>query len=212
MTGVEVFVILCPQPGQSGLRSLTKHLARFILKKGRAESLKLLAARKVVLCRRPLDDAETLARLSKLRLDVGLHKTGIIYRDATLRAFRLGILNAHIGLLPEYRGRNVMEWALLEGKTVGVTVFFVDTGIDTGARVILREAVDISHCKSIEEAKQYLFNLDATLFRRALQLLGSKDFQFETNDGSGRRYYVMSKLFLGVVEKQCRMQSAEVMN
>jgi hypothetical protein len=38
-----------------------------------------------------------------------LHATDVIYRTETLQAFRLGILNAHIGVLPRYRGRSVME-------------------------------------------------------------------------------------------------------
>jgi hypothetical protein len=33
---------------------------------------------------------------------------GVIYREALFAAFGRGVLNAHIGLLPEYRGRSVM--------------------------------------------------------------------------------------------------------
>ena len=165
------------------------------------KSLRLVFSRKVRLFRKPLDHADTLAKLKRLRLDVGLHKAGVIYRDATINSFRLGILNPHIGILPGYRGRNVMEWSLLEDAPVGITVFFIDAGIDTGKRIVLREEVDISHCRSIEEAKQYLFDQDALYFRRALEQLRLPDFQYQSNDGSGRRYYVMSKLFRGVVEK-----------
>jgi methionyl-tRNA formyltransferase len=142
-----------------------------------------------------------------LKLDVGLHKAGVIYRDATIKAFRLGILNPHIGLLPAYRGRNVMEWSLLEGRPVGITVFFIDSGIDTGPRIVLREEVDISHCKSVAEARQYLFDLDAPFFRRALERLRLEGPEYEVNDRSGRRYYVMSKLFQGVVEKLIEAES-----
>ncbi|HYJ45645.1 MAG TPA: formyltransferase family protein, partial [Pyrinomonadaceae bacterium] len=156
---------------------------------------------RVRLLSQPLDNPQTLARLKQLELDVGLHKAGVIYRDETINAFRLGILNPHIGILPGYRGRSVMEWALVEGGPTGITVFFIDSGIDTGPRIVLREEVDISHCKSIAEAKQYLFDLDAIYFRRALELLRSENFEYQLNDGAGRRYYVMSKLFEGVAEK-----------
>jgi methionyl-tRNA formyltransferase len=196
----ETFVLLCPDPDESRLRNLLRHLARLALKSGGWKSLKLIIAGKVVLFRNSLDHSATLKRLGKLELDVGLHKTGVIYRDATIETFRLGILNPHIGILPRYRGRHVMEWSLLQGDPVGITVFFVDSGIDTGNRIVLSEAADISHCKSIEEAKQYLFGLDAVFFRRALQLLQSKEFQYQSNVGAGRRYYVMSKLFQGVVQ------------
>lgn len=195
------FILLCRATGESRGRALIKHFARLVLKRGRRKSLRLIFSRKVLLFQKPLDHPETLERLKKLNLDVGLHKAGVIYREPTIKAFRLGILNSHIGILPDYRGRNVMEWSLLQGEPVGVTVFFVDSGIDTGRAIVLREEVDISHCKSIQQAKQYLFNADAVFFRRALELLRSSDFEYKLNDGSGRRYFVMSRLFQGVAEK-----------
>ncbi len=45
---------------------------------------------------------------------------------------KIGVLNAHGGILPEYRGMNVMEWSLLQGDQIGVTVHFIDSKIDTG--------------------------------------------------------------------------------
>ena len=92
--------------------------------------MRLTLAGKVVYLRKALDHPQTIARLRKLNLDLGLHKSGNIYRRATISSFRLGILNAHIGLLPKYRGRSVMEWALLQGDAIGISVFFVDEGID----------------------------------------------------------------------------------
>lgn len=195
------FILLCRPTAESRSRNLFKQLARLTLKRGRRKSLRLIFSRRVFLFQKPLHHPDSLARLEKLNLDIGLHKAGVIYREPTIKAFRLGILNPHIGILPEYRGRNVMEWALLEGGPVGLTVFFIDSGIDTGQRVVLREEIDISHCKSTAEAKQYLFDLDAIFFRRALELLQSGNFEYKLNDNSGRRYYVMSRLFQSVVNQ-----------
>jgi folate-dependent phosphoribosylglycinamide formyltransferase PurN len=95
----------------------------------------------------------------------------------------------------------VMEWSVLQGDPVGVTVFFIDEGIDTGERIIVSEEVEVSNFKTINKAKEYLFDLDGSFFRKALILLGSEKPSYQVNDGSGRRYYVMSKLFQGVVEE-----------
>ena len=84
---------------------------------------------------------------------------------------------------------------------MGITVFFIDTGIDTGSRVLISEEVDISGCRSVTEAKQYLFDLDRVFFPKALALLSDSKRTFRLNDGSGRRYFVMSKLFQGVVDQ-----------
>ena len=149
----------------------------------------------------------TTRSLKQLNLDVGLHKAGVIYRDVTIDAFRLGILNHHIGILPAYRGRSVVEWSILQGDPVGITVFFIDTGIDTGSRIVLSEKVDISGHSSISEAKQYLFNLDKVYFSKALALIDDSAPTFTLNDGSGKRYFVMSKLFEGVAEQLLNARS-----
>jgi len=46
---------------------------------------------------------------------------------------RRGCVNLHGGLLPDYRGPHVMQWAIINGETeTGVTLHYVDAGIDTG--------------------------------------------------------------------------------
>jgi len=200
----EVFIIVSPSPHRSAWTSYLANLARLVLASVKgfdARPLKLLRTRRVIFLGRPFHDEQSVDTIKKLKLDVGLHKAGVIYRDVTIQAFRLGILNHHIGLLPAYRGRSVLEWSILQGDSVGTTVFFVDAGIDTGPRILLSELVDISSFKSVAEAKKYLFSLDRVFFPKALALLGDSNPSFRVNDGSGRRYFVMSKLFEGVVEQ-----------
>ena len=199
VSGHEVFIILTPSPHRSAWTSYLANLARIV--RTTNKGLQLLTSGRLILLRRPLHAPNSVDTLRKLNLDVGLHKAGVIYRDVTIDAFRLGILNHHIGILPAYRGRSVLEWSILQGDPVGITLFFIDTGIDTGARILLSEEVDISGYRSITEAKQYLFNLDKIFIPRALALLSGGDQTFQLNDGSGPRYFVMSKLFEGVVEQ-----------
>jgi methionyl-tRNA formyltransferase len=50
-----------------------------------------------------------------------------------------GFINCHAGSLPFYRGRNVLNWALINGEDhFGVTVHHVDEGIDTGDIIVQR--------------------------------------------------------------------------
>lgn len=57
---------------------------------------------------------------------------------------RLGTINCHAGRLPFYRGRSVLNWALInDEKTLGITVHFIDEGIDTGD-IILQRHLEIS--------------------------------------------------------------------
>src|SRR5687768_1028253 len=204
MPDQEVFIILSPSPHRSALTSRLANLARLIvvsLSGLDIKPLRLLTNKRLIFLRSPLHHQASVETIRKLRFDVGLHKAGVIYRDVTINAFRLGILNHHIGILPAYRGRSVLEWSLLKGDTVGITVFFIDTGIDTGARILLSEAIDISGYKSVIEAKKYLFNLDQVFFPKALALLTDGERSFQLNDGTGPRYFVMSKLFRAVVDR-----------
>lgn len=56
-----------------------------------------------------------------------------ILREEILALPPRGTLNCHAGALPFYRGRNPLTWALINGETeFGITVHWVDLGIDTG--------------------------------------------------------------------------------
>lgn len=56
-----------------------------------------------------------------------------IFKNAIINLPRLNIINCHAGKLPFYRGRNVLNWALInDEKEFGITVHFIDEGIDTG--------------------------------------------------------------------------------
>ncbi|GHA27670.1 methionyl-tRNA formyltransferase [Oceanisphaera arctica] len=46
---------------------------------------------------------------------------------------KYGFINCHAGALPFYRGRNPLNWVLINGEShFGITVHYVDEGIDTG--------------------------------------------------------------------------------
>ena len=211
MPDQEVFIILSPSPHRSARSSHLANLVRLVLisiKGFDVKPLQLFATGKLIFLSGPFHTHESIETLKKLRLDVGLHKAGVIYRQATIDAFSLGILNHHIGILPAYRGRSVLEWSLLQGDPVCITVFFIDTGIDTGARILLSEEVDVGGCKSVSEAKEYLFNLDQIFFRKSLALLSNSNPSFQHNDGTGPRYFVMSKLFQNVVDQLLQTNEA----
>jgi methionyl-tRNA formyltransferase len=55
---------------------------------------------------------------------------------------KLGTFNLHASLLPQYRGAAPINWAIInQEKTTGVTTFFIDDKIDTGAIISNRETI-----------------------------------------------------------------------
>lgn len=67
-----------------------------------------------------------------------------ILPERVLAAPRLGSIQYHPSLLPRHRGRSAMHWAIRMGETeTGVTIFWVDEGIDTGP-VLLQRTCEIT--------------------------------------------------------------------
>jgi hypothetical protein len=70
--------------------------------------------------------------LRVLQPDLLVHAGAGILRKPLLTVPRLGALNAHMGILPPYRGMNVTEWAIFNRDTTGCTVHLIDPGVHTG--------------------------------------------------------------------------------
>jgi methionyl-tRNA formyltransferase len=84
-----------------------------------------------------LDFVRTIAELAPdLNLSISYNQ---ILRSPTRETARLGFVNFHAGKLPFYRGRNVINWAIINGeREIGMTAHFVDEGIDTGDIILQR--------------------------------------------------------------------------
>lgn len=62
-----------------------------------------------------------------------------IFKSNILKLPRIGVINCHAGKLPFYRGRNVLNWALINGeREFGITTHFIDEGIDSGDIILQR--------------------------------------------------------------------------
>lgn len=67
-----------------------------------------------------------------------------IFKADLINLPRLKTINCHAGKLPYYRGRNVLNWVLInDEKEFGITVHYVDAGIDTGD-IILQKTYKIT--------------------------------------------------------------------
>lgn len=66
---------------------------------------------------------------------------GHILGAETIGSFGGGAFNAHPSILPAYRGRHAIQWAIAQGETLfGVTVHRLSEGIDCGDYVMMRSA------------------------------------------------------------------------
>jgi phosphoribosylglycinamide formyltransferase-1 len=87
-----------------------------------------------------------------------------------LARFPGAVINVHPSLLPAFPGLRAIEQALDYGvKVFGVTVHFVDEGVDTGA-VILQRAVELPTAREPDEVLAALRPLEHELLAEAVRL------------------------------------------
>jgi methionyl-tRNA formyltransferase len=81
---------------------------------------------------------------------------------------RLGCVNVHASLLPQYRGAAPIQWALLDGATrTGITIMRMDPGLDTGD-ILSQESLAIDPAETAPELHDRLAALGADLLVRTL--------------------------------------------
>jgi phosphoribosylglycinamide formyltransferase-1 len=92
---------------------------------------------------------------------------------AFIERFADRIVNVHPSLLPAFPGIRAVEQALEHGvKVFGVTVHFVDEGVDTGA-IILQAAVELPGAAELAVVLEALRPLEHRLLPEAVRLLAA---------------------------------------
>jgi folate-dependent phosphoribosylglycinamide formyltransferase PurN len=131
-----------------------------------------------------------VAQLKQWSTDLAIFTGGNILRDEVLKVPRLGVLNSHRALLPEIRGMSSPEWSLLCGVPLGITIHFMDSGIDTGPILLRREFAGAHGCDSLAELRNRMIadgieliaeavtGLDRGTISNVPQPGGEKDRQF----------------------------------
>jgi phosphoribosylglycinamide formyltransferase-1 len=90
---------------------------------------------------------------------------------AFLERFPRAVINVHPALLPAFPGLHAVQQALDYGvKVFGVTVHFVDAGIDTGP-VILQRAIELPGAADAAEVQRALRPLEHELLPEAVRLI-----------------------------------------
>jgi len=88
-----------------------------------------------------------------------------------IRRFEGRIVNVHPSLLPAFPGVRAIEQALEYGvRVAGVTVHFVDEGVDSGP-VILQECFDLPYARDIETVEDRVHEIEHRLLPRAVELI-----------------------------------------
>jgi len=100
-----------------------------------------------------------------------------IFRQEIINLSKFKIINCHAGKLPFYRGRNILNWVLInDEKEFGITVHFVDEGIDTGD-IIIQKTFPIAEHDDYSSLLEIAYIACAEILCEAIDLFKAGDIK-----------------------------------
>jgi methionyl-tRNA formyltransferase len=146
-----------------------------------------------------INDAACAAMIQRLGPDViAVCGTSVIKPDIYSLA-PLGTVNIHTGITPEYRSADPIFWALYanDPRKVGVTIHYVDKGIDTGP-IIHQESVPLFATDSLASISVRCIRRGAELYLQTLREL--QEGSVQTIRRNGVRDKAFYSIDLGIVQ------------
>lgn len=95
---------------------------------------------------------ETLAFVTNSSPSLIVFTGGGLVRQAMIDRAGTGVMNCHMGVLPDYRGMDCTYWCVLneDSGNIGFTVHFMDSGVDTGP-IIEVHRIDATEFATVDE-------------------------------------------------------------
>jgi methionyl-tRNA formyltransferase len=111
--------------------------------------------------------------------------------------------------LPEFRGIGVTEWPLIENRIndvgLGVTLHFMDSGVDTGP-IVIRKRININECDSISDLEsKYLKEMVSLMISGVKMVRDEEICLLPQNNGEvdrGRQYFATHRRMKAIAEKR----------
>jgi methionyl-tRNA formyltransferase len=142
-----------------------------------------------------LKDDAFLSELKDLNANLQVVVAFRMLPEVVWRMPRLGTFNLHASLLPNYRGAAPINWAIINGETkTGVTTFFIDDKIDTGAMILSKETT-ISVNENAGELHDRLMLLGSQAVTETLALIekGTVTTTIQVDDAEIKTAYKLNR-------------------
>ena len=142
-----------------------------------------------------LKSEDFLAELKSLDANLQVVVAFRMLPEVVWKMPKLGTFNLHASLLPEYRGAAPINWAIINGETkTGVTTFFIDDKIDTGAMILSKET-EIGANETAGELHDRLMHLGSETVLETLQLIesGKATTTLQENNPDVKTAYKLNK-------------------
>lgn len=153
-----------------------------------------------------------VAQLRQWSPDLAIFTGGNILRDEVLKIPRLGVLNSHLALLPEIRGMSSPEWSLLCSVPLGITIHFMDRGVDTGPILLRREFTAAAECESLADLRNRMIAEGLDLLATTVEALDRNEVSAvpQADREKDNQYFVMHERLKALATR--RLQEARLKN
>lgn len=142
-----------------------------------------------IVLQKHINHKDSVSKIKEFQPDLLLSVLGNqIFKDPIINLAPKGCLNLHTALLPIYRGLMPSFWVLKnKEKFTGVSVFYVDKGIDSGP-IVVQKKVEIGD-RSQEELITYTKKIGMEAIAEAVDLIKLDKVKLIENDPSKKTYF-----------------------
>ena len=142
-----------------------------------------------IILNKHINHEDSVSKIKEFQPDLLLSVLGNqIFKEPILNLAPKGCINLHTALLPKYRGLMPTFWVLKNNEEyTGVSVFFVDEGIDSGP-IIVQEKIEIGD-RTQEELISYTKKIGMECISKSIDLIAKGKVNLIDNDASKKTYF-----------------------
>jgi methionyl-tRNA formyltransferase len=131
-----------------------------------------------------LKNKDFLEELATYKADLQVVVAFRMLPEAVWAMPKMGTINLHGSLLPQYRGAAPINWAVINGETLtGVTTFFIEKEIDTG-NIIFSENIEIKATDTAGDLHDRMMWIGGDLMVKTVKAIASGVYPSEKQDFS----------------------------
>jgi methionyl-tRNA formyltransferase len=137
---------------------------------------------------------EVIHTIKESKVDMVVFSGGGLIRKPMLESTPIGVLNCHSGILPEYRGMDCTNWAILNNdySKIGYTTHIMEAGVDTGP-IVKRYYVNAKNAESAKAIDAVIeFGMADAIVESTIKLLKNEVQFVDQTEAEGVQYYMMA--------------------
>jgi folate-dependent phosphoribosylglycinamide formyltransferase PurN len=115
-----------------------------------------------------------------------------LIKEKVINLPRIGVLNSHPGILPQAKGMDVVAHSIINDIPLGVTVFKVDAGIDSGPILLIRSLKRSIVGKQLHEIEAMVEELASESMLEAVRIVKSGNYHFEPQNSIGNIFRALN--------------------